>query len=235
MLFFFVWAIYLLSIKKWLWAAVVYALSISIKLVPLLFLPLFFKYFGFKKSLPFYALVGVATLLCFLPFYSPEFINNYSQTVGLWFSNFEFNAGLYNAIKHVAVQFDGKPWELIKTYGRITPYLMIGLVLIFTFFSKNQKLSVLLTSMLWILALYYFLSATVHPWYIVFLVLLTIYSDFRFPLFWSAVIILSYSAYANPDYEEHMGLLFVEYFIVFGFMIYEIIRLKGQNLLFRKN
>ncbi len=235
MLFFFIWSICLLSIKKWLWPAVIYALSISVKLVPLLFLPLFLKYFGFKKSVLFYMIVGAVTSLSLLPFYSPEFSNNYSETIGLWFSNFEFNAGLYNLIKQIAIQFETKPWELIKTYGKITPYLIIGMVLIFTFFRKNQKLPVLLSSMFWVLTIYYFLSTIVHPWYVVFLVLLTLYNDFRFPLFWSAVVVLSYSAYIKPDTIENLGLLFVEYFIVFGFLIYEIIRLKGQKLLFRKS
>lgn len=89
--------------------------------------------------------------------------------------------------------------------------------------------------MLVILSTYYFLSTTVHSWYIIFLILLTIYTDIRFPLFWSAVIILSYAAYSNAEYTENLALLFIEYFIVFGFLAYEFLRLKGPNILFRKN
>ncbi len=235
MLFFFIWAIYLLSIKRWVLAAVVYGLSISVKLVPLIFLPLFIKHFPWKKMLLFYSVVVLSLLLTFFPFYSPSFLDNYSETIGLWFSNFEFNAGLYNLVKQMAIQFDAKPWELIKIYGKITPIIVIVTVLILAFFRRNEKLSVLISSMLWALAVYYFLSATVHPWYLIFLVLLTIYTDFRFPLFWSAMAVLSYFAYSNVDYTENLGLLFIEYFVVFGFLIYEIIRSKGQKLLFRKN
>lgn len=235
MLFFFIWSIYLLSIHRWLLAAVIYAFSISIKLIPLMFLPLFLKHLGFKKSLLFYIVIAVVSLALLFPFYSPEFIDNYSKTVGLWFSNFEFNAGIYNVVKKIGIQFDAKPWELIKQYGKITPYITIAIVLLMTFLRKNEKLSVLLVSMLIIVASYYFLSTTVHPWYIIFLVLLTIYTDIRFPLFWSAMIILSYSAYANPDYKENLGLLFIEYFIVFGFLAYEFLRLKGPKMLFHKN
>ena len=68
MLFFFVWALYLLSIHKWQWAAVVYACSISVKLVPLLFLPLFLKHFNLKKSISFYTIIGATSLLLFAPF-----------------------------------------------------------------------------------------------------------------------------------------------------------------------
>ena len=235
MLFFFIWSMYLLCSKKWLLAAIVYALSISIKLVPLLFLPLFLKYFGFKKSMLFYAVVGITTALLVLPFYSPDFADNYMETVGLWFSNFEFNAGLYNAIKKVAVSFDAKPWELIKDYGKITPIVVIASVALFTFFRDNKKISSLLTSMLWVLTIYYFLSATVHPWYIIFLVVLSLFTEFRFPLVWSLTVILSYWAYSNAGFKENYWLLSVEYIAVYGFMFYEIVRLHNKKILFSKN
>ena len=235
MLFFFIWSIYLLVNKKWLLAAVVYALSISVKLVPLLFLPLFLKYFGFKKSIVFYGIVGVTSVLLLIPFYSPDFADNYMQTVGLWFSNFEFNAGFYNALKKVAINFDAKPWELIKVYGRITPIIVIASVVLFTFLRDNKKISGLLTSMLWVLTLYYLLSATVHPWYIIFLVVLCLFTEFRFPLVWSLSIILSYWAYSNEGFRENYWLLFIEYIVVYGFMSYEIVRLHNKKLLFSKN
>lgn len=235
MLFFFIWSIYLLFHKKWVLAAVVYAFSISIKLVPILFLPLFLKYFGIKKSLLFYGVVGITSVLLVIPFYSPEFTDNYLQTVGLWFSNFEFNASLYNVIKKVAVNFNAKPWELIKDYGKITPIIVIALVGLFTFLCDNKKISTLLTSMLWVLTLYYFLSATVHPWYIIFLLVLSLFTEFRFPIIWSFSIILSYWAYSIPGFKENNWLLSIEYIAVYGFMIYEILRLYNKKLLFHKN
>ncbi|MCK5441874.1 MAG: mannosyltransferase [Maribacter sp.] len=235
MLAFFVASLYLLSIKKWVLAAVLYALSISVKLVPLIFLPLFLKHFGLKKSIPFFAIIGITSVILLAPFFSTEFITNYSNTIGLWFSNFEFNAGLYNVIKQFAIQFEIKPWKLIKTYGKITPYVIIILVLLFTFLRKNQKLSVLISSMLWILTIYYFLTTTIHPWYIIFLALLTIFTQYKYALVWSLLVILSYYAYSQISFKENLGLLAVEYIAVYGFLIFELFRHKGQKLLFRKN
>lgn len=229
MLFFFVWALYLISINKWQWAAVVYACSISVKLVPLLFLPLFLKHFNIKRSISFYTIVGATSLLLFAPFYSSEFISNYSQTIGLWFSNFEFNAGLWNGIKHIGIQFDAKPWELIKTYGKITPVLTIILVLLFTFLRKNQKLSVLITSMLGILTLYFFMSSTVHPWYVIFLVVLAIFSKYRYAIVWSAAVVLSYFAYSLADFKESLWLLALEYILVYAFLMYELIAYRNKT------
>ena len=234
MLCFFIASLYLLSIKKWMLAAIIYALSISVKLVPLIFLPLFLKHLGFKKSVLFYIVIGITSLVLFAPFLSYEVISNYTNTIGLWFSNFEFNSGLYNVIKQIAVKLEAKPWEFIKTYGNITPYIIVSLVLLVTHLRKNQQLPVLITSMLWILTAYYLLATTVHPWYIAFLVLLTIFTQYRFSLVWSLVVILSYYAYSQIDFKEHLGLLSIEYIVVYGFIIFELFRLKSLKLLFRK-
>jgi hypothetical protein len=45
MLFFLVWALYKLQQQKWIFAAILIACSVSVKLIPLIFLPLFFQWF----------------------------------------------------------------------------------------------------------------------------------------------------------------------------------------------
>ncbi|MEE9362639.1 MAG: mannosyltransferase [Cellulophaga sp.] len=235
MLFFFIWSIYLISQKQWLFATILYAASIATKLVPLLFLPLFLNYFGFKKSVLFYLVVGTTTLLFFLPFFSMEFVHNFSETVGLWFSNFEFNAGFYNIVKNISIANGAKNYEVIKIYGKIAALTTISIVLIFTFFRNNEKLPTLITSMLLALSMYYFLSATVHPWYLSFLVLLSVFTTYRFAIVWSATAILSYWAYSNPSFTENLYLLFIEYLVVYAFIIYEIFDLRKRKLRFHKN
>jgi hypothetical protein len=223
MLFFFILSMFLLSLEKWKSAAVILACSISIKLVPLLFLPLFLRYLGWKKSIVFYLIIGSISMLLFIPFYTPEFIGNYTKTLSLWFSNFEFNASIYNIVKRAAVQFDAKPWEFIKIYGKITPILTIIVVVLFTFIPKRKDLNRVLTSMMWVLAIYYFMSTTVHSWYCIFLVLLAIFTSYRYAIIWSAAIVLSYFAYSQPDFKENLWLLTLEYISVYGFLIYEIV------------
>ncbi|WP_108245979.1 glycosyltransferase 87 family protein [Muricauda brasiliensis] len=235
MLFFFVWALYLISKNKWLWATPVYALSIMVKLMPLMFLPLFIKYLRFKKSAVFYSLVLLACAALLLPFYSSVFIDNYTDTVGLWFSNFEFNASIYNVVKKIAVDYyEAKPWELIDSYGSLIQKIVLVLILLFAFIRKNRTLESLITSMVFALACYYFLSTTVHPWYVVFLLGFAIFTDYRFPLVWSCAIILSYYAYTNPDNKESLWLLAIEYILVIGFFIYEMIGSRPKKLYFFK-
>ena len=235
MLFFFVLAFFLLSRKKPGWAALAFAASIGVKLIPLLFLPLFIGYFGFRKSLRFYLITGLTGILMVLPFYHPDFIGNYLTTIRLWYSNFEFNAGIYNGLKHLSAQYEVKPWKLIKTYGKIAQVLTLTAAIGLAFLSKKDQLQRLFILMLWLLTLHFGLASVVHPWYIVFLLLLTLYTDYRFPLWWSALVFLSYSAYSGDTYQEQLWLLAIEYLVVFGFMLYEIFRIDGQKLAIRKN
>ncbi|MEJ1223244.1 polyprenol phosphomannose-dependent alpha 1,6 mannosyltransferase MptB [Sediminicola sp. 1XM1-17] len=234
MLFFFLASIYLIAKNRWVWGGVLYALSIMTKLVPLLFLPLFLKHFGIKKSMLFYSLIGATIVIGTLPFFTLEFISHYADTIGLWFSNFEFNASIYNVIKAIGSQMDVPAYEMIKVYGKIIPFLVIVLVLVFTFKRNNLTVSSLVTAMLWILSCYYFLSTTVHPWYIIFLVLLAIFTEFRFPLVWSLLVILSYWAYSNTQFQENLLIISIEYLLVYGFLAYELINLNNKNLLFCK-
>ena len=180
-------------------------------------------------------MVCAGCVLFVLPFYTPVFVDNYAETVNLWFSNFEFNAGIYNLVKQVGVNhFDAKPWELVKSYGSLVPVLVVLVALLLTFLRNNKNLGTLMGSMLILLSFYYFLSSTVHPWYVIFLVLLTLFTEYRFALVWSAMVVLSYYAYGNADYKESQWLLSIEYLVVFGYLGYEILKKQHLKSLFRK-
>lgn len=236
MLFFFIWALYLLFKGKWFWAAVLIGISISVKLIPLLFLPLFLKYFlsekasvlfNWKRLLKFYFAIGVTILVSFLPFLSSDFIQNYTSTIALWFQNFEFNASVYYIIRWIGFQVVG--WNIIETVGKILPVLVLLFVLGISFFSlpaekegKNKEPQQLLTAMLFAVSFYLFLSTTVHPWYIATPLLLSVFTKYKFPLVWSFMVMLSYSAYGKNGFDEKLWLVAFEYILVIGFSVWEL-------------
>lgn len=251
MIFFLVWSLYLLNSGKWKLAGVVFACSVSVKLIPLIFLPLFYQWFikgnviasktkqshplkqiatsltprkhrlkRMTKLIGFYSIVAITTILLFTPFYSSQFLNNYAETVGLWFQNFEFNASLYYIAREIGYMFRG--YNEIAVIGKIIPVVVILFVLILTFFRKNKSTIELITAMLLVLSFYYFTSTTVHPWYVATLLILSVFTKYKFPLVWSFVIILSYLAYANSNNTENLWVIALEYVIVYSVFIWEI-------------
>ena len=239
MIFFLVWSLYLLHTGKWKWAAVVFALSISVKLIPLLFLPLLLFYFISKNKMTnktllntvgFYSIVGVTTLLLFAPFFSLEFVNNYAQTVALWFNNFEFNASVYYLAREIGYWFTG--YNEIAVIGKILPLLVFLFVMGLAFFRRKIETKTLIVHMLFAFTIYLFLSTTVHPWYIATLLILSVFTNYKFPLVWSFVIILSYLAYINlnkADKSENLWVIALEYTVVYVVSIWEVF-LSGRFL-----
>jgi alpha-1,6-mannosyltransferase len=247
MLFFLVWALYKLYQQQWIFAAILIACSVSVKLIPLLFLPLFLQWFvnqyntrtevknsqHEKESILsklsifkitrlslFYLTILTTTALLFLPFYTPELIGNYTNSVGLWFKDFEFNASFYYIFRHIGYVFSG--YNEIAFIGKITPILTVLFLLYLTFFKRNQTIIQLITAMLFGLCFYYFTATTVHPWYLATPLILCVFTKYKFPVVWTLVIILSYQAYANNPWQENLCLVFVEYLIVFSFLIFEV-------------
>ena len=219
MLFFFVMALYYVHTKRWHLAALTMALSIAVKLVPILSLPLFLNKLGWKKSIRFYLTVGIVFMLLFAPFLKDNFLENYSATIGLWFSKFEFNASFYYLLNwglETILNF-----ELIHSMGVIV-VSFIGLQIIYQLLQNKTKTTALITTVLWVFTGYYLISTTVHPWYIISLLLLSIFTPFKFARVWSYTLILSYFAYHQFNVEEKGVILCLEYVPVLGVLAWEL-------------
>jgi len=234
MIFFLVWSLYLLHSGQWKFAAIIFACSISVKLIPLMFLPIFYWWFPSKNSISriktlvvFYSIIISVTIVLFLPFFSTTFISNYAETVGLWFNNFEFNASIYYIVREIGYLITG--YNEIKIIGKILPVIALLIILSVSFFRKNTTISKLSGAIVIAFACYLFLSTTVHPWYIATLVVLCMFTHYRFPIIWSLVIILSYLSYLginSADKSENLWIIALEYLIVFSVFIWEVILKK---------
>ncbi len=248
MIFFLIWALYLLQKGRWKLAAAIFALSISVKLIPLIFLPVFFQYFIQKKHpfsndqitsgtlisrllrlTSFYLIILLVVVILFLPFLSTKFISNYSETVGLWFRNFEFNASIYYLARAYGYTFRG--FNEIAVIGKIIPIVVLSFTLLVTFFRKNKTSVQLITAMLFVLTFYYFTATTVHPWYLATPLILSIFTRYKFPLVWSLIIIISYLAYANTNNTENLWIIAFEYIVVYGVLLWEVFKKKPKLLL----
>ena len=211
------------SSKKYLfWGGLFISLSIATKLIPLLLLPVFFYFLGWKRFLLFGIAILIFSLLLWWPFIDLENIENYWTTVYLWFNTFEFNASSYYIVREIGYELKG--YNIIRRLGKVTPFIVIGVILIFSLLGRNRNLSSALKSMLFLLSIYFFMATTVHPWYVISLVVLGLLSGYVYPMVWSGMVFLSYSAYANDGFEEHGLLLLLEYLPVYACLFYEVFR-----------
>ncbi len=152
-------------------------------------------------------------------------------SIGLWFGKFEFNASVYYMVRWIGFQTKG--YNVIETAGKILPTITFVVVIFLTFIRKNGAMQSLIKSMLFGIYVYLLLSTTVHPWYLAIPLFLSVFTRFRFVLLWSLLVILSYSAYSNAQYDENIWLVALEYMVVIGYFLYELFLQKSSKPLDR--
>jgi len=213
-------AIYWLMTNRWAGAAVWWAMAISIKLIPILFLPVLLKRLGIVKSLWFYVITSLALAFTFLPFLDEQLVAHIFSSVNLYFQTFEFNASIYYIIRWVGFKITG--YNIIEQLGPMLSVLTFVLVM-FVYFFKNKSWNSTFNKMLFAFTIYLLLATTIHPWYVINLVLLSVFTkNYKYAIIWSATVILSYTAYLNESYTENMLFIALEYSIVIGWLFYEV-------------
>jgi hypothetical protein len=212
-------ALWLLYKNRWLGSALFWGLSVSVKLVPLVFLPLLIARLGLKKIVVFGSICLGTLALLFAPFASAALLANFGSSLELYFQNFEFNASLYYLFRQIGFWLYG--FNQIAVIGKLMPLVVLLAVLALAIFGRRahpQKLPLL---MLATICLYYLFSTTVHPWYLGVPLLLSVFTRYRFMQIWSFTVILSYWAYGQAAYQENLVLVAIEYGLVLLFFIAE--------------
>ena len=210
-----------LTNRRLFYAATAFALSIASKLLPLIFLPFFIKRLGWKKSVTFFSIIGVILLLLFIPLMNGVFIQNFGNSLNLYFQKFEFNASIYYLFRWLGFKMIG--WNMIAVIG---PTLAICTPIAIFWMAFREKINPsdwqsLFVKMLWAICIYLFFTTTVHPWYIALPLVLCCFTKYRFPVVWSGLIWLTYINYSYPVYHENLWIVGAEYLILGIFLIYE--------------
>ena len=205
------------------------AIAIGIKLLPLLFIPFFFRFLGYRKFILFALISGFFSIIIWFPFFNGIMIENYLNTIRLWFNYFEFNGSIYKIIRFIGYKTYG--YNIIRQLGNITPYINIGLIFCFSLLYSNLNNKRIFESLLLFLSCYFFISTTIHPWYIINLILVGIISGYAFPIIWSLTVFWSYNAYSSNAIQENIVLQLFSYCLVYGCFFYEIYYKKlGHHL-----
>lgn len=219
-----IWAIWELANERWIRATIPFAIAVGSKLLPIMLLPLLIRRLGWGKAILFGAMVGLLTLLMFLPIMDWQTFLHLSQSVGLYFQTFEFNASVYYLVRWLGYQVTG--YNIIQYSG---PALALMTVVGIAIFSWKEKTDNLNRSMMWVFLIYFAFASIVHPWYSLSLIALSVCTSYRFPILWSILIPLSYATYRTTDYVEPLGLVAIEYgllFLLIGIEVWKRQRLR---------
>lgn len=192
-------------------AATAIGLAVGTKLLPLIFLPYFFFQEITNRRITFTLLAGAVSVLTLLPLFSESFIIGMKDSLGLYFQNFEFNPSLFYLAKQIGYALTGT--NQIAVVGPILSVLSMISILLISIAGILRKWPVEKV-LLFVLTAYLLLSTTVHPWYILPLIMLGLLSGYVYPLVWSLVIFITYAGYATTQYELSMWWVALEYFIV---------------------
>ena len=226
LIFFLLISLYYLLQSRTTLAAVTFSIAITVKLLPLVFLPPLLKFLGWKRFIVFTGLVAGVVFLSFLPFMSLALIQHLGESINLYFQKFEFNASIYYLLRWLGYLVSG--YNLIAF---IAP--LLGTIVFFTIIYLTAKFRKedynLIRVFLLSLSVYFLLATVVHPWYLTILVALTSLTYFKYPLVWSFAAVLSYSAYQTATYEENLYLIALEYILVFTMLIYEFNNVRKDS------
>lgn len=219
MIFFLLLSVWLLVKDRLQLSAVAFALSIASKLLPLMFLPLLIRRLGWARSFQYFGIVGICLILLFLPLTDAVFFQHLGNSLNLYFQKFEFNASIYYLLRWIFKSISG--YNQIALIGPALGLTALVTILFFIYKEKRPTFENLFTSMLFTISVYLFLATTVHPWYVMLPVVVSVFTPFRFPVLWSYLVVLTYINYSYVEYYENLWLVGLEYAAVFVFLWWE--------------
>lgn len=130
------------------------------KLYPILFIPFLLRKVGWK----YLWVVTIVTVALWIPYARIEVVEHIATSLSLYVRSFEFNAGPYYVIKHIGYGITGN--DLSKQVGPLLQSIFIITILATTIW--HPPLVRMLPSIwLGIVSLLWATATTVHPWYLI--------------------------------------------------------------------
>ncbi|MCB0586334.1 MAG: hypothetical protein KDD06_13560 [Phaeodactylibacter sp.] len=219
MAFFLLLSLWWMINGRYLLSAGALAFSVAAKLLPLLFCFFLIRRLGWRRSISFFAVMGLVLLLLFSPLLGGAFFSGMGSSLRLYFQRFEFNGSVYYLLRWVGYQLSG--YNLIKYFGpalAACTFLGIGLAALI---ERRRDWRSLPEMMLFAICLYLAFTPTVHPWYASLPLVLAPFTRYRFPVLWTALISLTYINYSTPEYHEYLGVVALEYIAVYSVAAWE--------------
>ncbi|MFK7787747.1 MAG: glycosyltransferase 87 family protein [Crocinitomicaceae bacterium] len=214
-------ALYFIFTSRLILGAFIFALAVQIKLVPLILLPFFLRYLPWKKAFLMYFVIAISVIGLGLTQLDPDNFGNFLSSLKLYFQNFGFNSFLFHYYNSFVQLFTY--YNPLAFTGPIMSFLVFITILYIALRKDSSDWKLLLKRMLFAFFLYLIMGTTLHPWYVIPLLGLSVFTNYAFAALWSFVIFFSYISYLTGYWNSFEARLVtnIEYFILLGYFIYE--------------
>ncbi|NVJ47172.1 MAG: hypothetical protein HWE07_08580 [Cytophagia bacterium] len=227
-IFFLLQALWYYEQNKLHRSAVFFGLSVATKFIPLIVLPLLLKKIGLKKTV-IYGLIVLATVaVSFLPLINTAHVWAIWDSMTLYFQKFEFNGSIYYLARWYGFETAGH--NIIAQSGKWMMYATFGTIMIYSLVSRKK--TDWPRQMVWVWLLYLLFATTVHPWYVIPLLAVSVFSIVRFPFIWSYLIFLTYINYSGGEYQDRIDVVMIEYGVLVLMILLEIFGVRLNKVLF---
>lgn len=220
-------SLWLLLEKRYTIAAICFGLTISFKLLPLIFIPVIIRFIGLKNGIRFAFISMIVFILTFIPFIDGTFIHHIGESIGLYFNVFEFNSSLSNLARFISKWITGN--SNISVIGKLMGMTCFLLILFFSFKPLKENVETLIKRMSLLLFIYLLFAMSIHPWYITPIVALGVLIPLQYGIIWSFLIFLTYITYTIIPYEQNGYLISFEYLILL--IVFIFYRKKGISVI----
>lgn len=227
-LFFILGTIYFIRKNQTLGAGVSAGLAVAAKIVPIILIPSIIQAFGWKHIWKLALIITATSLVCFTPIVSIEFVRGISDSLDLFFRNFEFNASLFFLTREMGFHFVG--YDVIQYAGPLLTLVGGISILIYSWaiFKREQDIA---KAFMITISIQLLVSTTVHPWYIIPMIGLCTLTPLRYPIVWSFTIFFTYLGYSLDGYSHPFAWIAIEYLSVLVFIAYESIYARPKTLI----
>lgn len=197
-------------------AGIALGFAISVKLTPLMVLPLILlALYKFRSMIIVAIATGATIVFTFLPYLSSELLLHFQSSIGLYFTRFEFNASVYYLLREMGFAWLGyNPIGIVGPLLGMLTLLVLGSIALVVAIRRRRKTlttEMFINAFLLSYTVFFLFATTVHPWYITTLVGLLVFASRKQLVFWSFLVLLSYSHYAGGRFEENMLVIALEY------------------------
>ncbi len=222
MISFLIIAFYFVLKLKIFHAGIFFSLAIQIKLIPLLLLPFLWRFIGWKKSVIAYSMIGIGFILISVFLLNSSNFGHFTHSIRLYFELFQFNSSFL----FVLLQLDPLHYYYHKIghYSFILSFTTLLTIFYLAYWKKIAVPNEFFSKMTIAYFVYLLSCTTLHPWYVLPALFLSVFTNYTFLILWSFTVFLSYSFYSDGNIATTNWLLGIEYIPVLILFGYEMVK-----------